>query len=284
MTPRGVPEPATDPVRRSAARLAAEIGAEIREARHRRRWSMRELGARCGLTGSAIQKMEAGEAGSVEAYARVGAALSLRPELHLVDERQRRPVRDEDPVHAWMGDAEASQLQGHGLPVAIDEPYQHFQFAGRADLVAWSIDQRALLHIENRTRFPNLQEAAGSFNAKRSYLAPAIADRLRLRGGFRSVTHVIAGLWSAELQHLLRLRTATFRALCPDGPDGFAAWWDGRVPDAGVSATFVLFDPAARPRARRWVDLADALRVDARYRGYADAVGQMAGGAHPPRR
>src|SRR5437868_2132013 len=170
MTPRGVPQPASDAARRSAARIAAEIGAEIREARRRRRWSMRELGRRCGLTGSAIQKMEAGEPGSVEAYARVGAALTLRPEIHLVDERDRRVIRDEDPVHSWMGDVEASHLQGVRLPVAIDEPYQHYQFAGRADLVAWSIERRALLHIENRSRFPNIQDAAGSFNAKRQYL------------------------------------------------------------------------------------------------------------------
>jgi hypothetical protein len=233
---------------------------------------MRELGRRCGLTGSAIQKMEAGEPGSVEAYARVGVALTLRPELHLVDERQRRPPRDEDAVHAWMGDSEASHLQGFRLPAFLDEPYQHYQFAGRADVASWSVERRSLLHIENRTRFPNMQEAAGAFNAKRAYLADAIAERIRLRGGFRSVTHVICALWSSEVQHALRLRTATFRALCPDPIAAFESWWRGEPPRDGITTTFVLFDPADRPRARRFVGFNDALRVDPRYRDYAAAA------------
>ena len=112
-----------------------------------------------------------------------------------------------------MGDVEASRLQRFGFPVAIDEPYQHYQFAGRGDLVAWSLHNRALLHIENRTRFPDLQDAIGAYNAKCAYLADSVAKRLGLRDQFRSVTHVLALLWSAELRHLVRLRTATFRAV-----------------------------------------------------------------------
>jgi hypothetical protein len=117
---------------------------------------MRELGRRSGLSGAAIQLLEAGRPGSVEAYARVATALNLRPELHLEEGRRNAAVRAQDPVHAWMGDAQAAHLQALGASVAIDEPYQHFQFAGRADVAAWSSERRALLHIENRTRFPNI--------------------------------------------------------------------------------------------------------------------------------
>ena len=82
-----------------------------------------------------------------------------------------------------------------------------------------------LLHIENRTRFPNLQEAAGSYNAKRQYLAGSVADRAGTGPrGWRSVTHVMACLWSAEVLHEVRLRRATFGALCPDPPDALHAW------------------------------------------------------------
>ncbi|HEX5828719.1 MAG TPA: hypothetical protein VFY23_14425 [Candidatus Limnocylindrales bacterium] len=62
----------------------------------------------------------------------------------------------QDLVHAAMGELEARALQRPGRTIAIGEPYQHYQFAGRADLLAW--DAEDLLHIENRTRFPNLQE------------------------------------------------------------------------------------------------------------------------------
>jgi hypothetical protein len=163
------------------------------------------------------------------------------------------------------------------LSVALDEPYQYYQFAGRADLVAWSLERRSLLHVENRTQFPNLQDALGSYNAKRAYLARAIAERLNLRGGFSSVTHALVGLWSGEVQHAIRLRIATFRATCPDDSMAFSSWWSGDPPATGTSSAFILLDPLDRQRSRRFVDLDDALKATARYRGYADAVA-VAGG------
>lgn len=277
MSPRGVPQPATEPILRAARRVAGEVGVEIHEERRRRRWTLRELGRRAGLTATAVRQMETGRAGSVEAYARVAIALGVRPELHLVDERRASAGPGQDVVHSWMGDVQAGHLQRLGFSVSVDEPYQHFQFAGRGDVVAWSVERSAFLHIENRTRFPNLQESIGSYNAKRAYLAAAVADRVRLRRGFATVTHVMCGLWSAEVGHVLRLRTATFRAACPDADDAFEAWWRGEPPPAGVTSAFVLFDPHDRPRRRRCVGLDRALMADARYRGYGDAAAAARG-------
>ena len=102
-----------------------------------------------------------------------------------------------------MGECEARLLRGLGYQVSIDHPYQHYQFAGRADVLAWSAEEAALLHIENRTRFPNLQEAAGSFNAKRQYLAKVVSQQLERRP-FVTQTHVMVGLWSAEVLRALQ--------------------------------------------------------------------------------
>jgi hypothetical protein len=85
--------------------------------------------------------------------------------------------------------------------------------------------------------------------------------------GFRSVTNATVGLWSSEVLHTVGLRTATFRALCPDSIGSFAAWWGGSTPPAGTTSSFVLFDPIERPRSRRFVDLGAALRVEPRWRG-----------------
>jgi hypothetical protein len=172
-----------------------------------------------------------------------------------------------------MGELEARALARPGRTIAIDEPYQHYQFAGRADLLAW--DNRNLLHIENRTQFPNLQDAAGSWNAKRQYLARAMADRLDLGpGGWRSVTHVMACLWSAEVLHAIRLRRATFAALCPDPPDAFEAWLRGDEPSEGVASTLVVLDPLVPFGSRRRTVAAatEPPVLDPRYRGYADAA------------
>jgi len=175
-----------------------------------------------------------------------------------------------------MGELEAGRLRAHGFRVAIDEPYQHYQFAGRADVVAWDVERRALLHIENRTRFPNLQEAAGSFNAKRSYLADELAERWRLPRGWARVDHVIVALWSAEVLHAVRIRTETFRAMCPDDAASFQRWWSGTPRERGISSSFVLCDPSPQVRERyRFATLDDALRIKPRYRDYAEAAARL---------
>lgn len=175
-----------------------------------------------------------------------------------------------------MGEFQAKWLRRYEFGLGIDEPYQHYQFAGRADLVAWHIRDRALLHIENRTRFPNLQDTAGSFNAKRAYLGAALAERLGI-GRWESETHVIAALWSSEVLHAVRLRTESFRSLCPDPPHVFDDWWRGRPLIYGKQTTFILLDPKPPMRARTHVGLECALQTRPRYQGYADAAAALAG-------
>jgi hypothetical protein len=227
---------------------------------------------------SAIHRVEAGDASSLDGYARLATALGSDPSFSLQTERPARPVSHADPIHAAMGEAEAVHLGAFGFEILLDEPYQHYQFAGRADLVAVDRAGRALLHLENRTRFPDIQAAIGSYNAKRAYLAPQLAERLGIKGGFRKVTHVIVALWSAEVLHTLRLRHASFRAVCPDPAGEFGAWWEGNTPDLnGSKSTLVLFDPVEGRRStrRRWVGLEDVRMVEPRYRGYADAVAKL---------
>jgi transcriptional regulator with XRE-family HTH domain len=255
--------------------MAVSGGDQLRNERLRRHLTLEDVAARAGVGRTTVHRTESGEPASLETYARVAAALALRPSLSFVDgsRRDQAARRDEDTVHAAMGELEARHLRTLRYPVSVDEPYQHYQFAGRADLIAWDPAGGSLLHIENRTRFPNLQEAAGSYNAKRAYLPAAVADRLRLRGGWRSVTHALVVLWSAEALHAVRLRRSTFAALCPDAIGGFDAWWRGEPPTAGVTSTLVVLDPAPQlGRRRRLVGFDAVDRIDPRYRGYADAA------------
>ena len=223
----------------------------------------------------------------MEIYARMAIALGLRPSLQFETPRAGapRPGTTRDVVHAAMGECEAAQLARLGLNVAIDEPYQHFQFAGRADLLAWNLDERRLLHVENKSRIDDLQDLAGAYNAKRAYLATALGERLGVGPhGWRTVTHVLAVLWSSEVLHALRIRTATFRAVCPDPPDGFAGWWAGSDLTAGATSALVVLDPAPDlGRARRWIGLEEAIAsARPRYRGYADAAARLGGPVSRP--
>jgi transcriptional regulator with XRE-family HTH domain len=261
-------------VARQVAALAGHLGTQLLDERRRRRLTLREVAARSGLSRSLVQWLETGHPGRLESYVRLGAALGLRPDFGLVDARRRAQIRAEDPVHASMGEWSSAKLLSFNRAVALDEPFQHYQFAGRADVIAWSMADLALLHIENRTRFPNLQEAFGSYNAKRRYLPAVVAERLGIRG-FRSVAHVMVGLWSSEVLHAVRIHRASFHAVCPDGPEPFEAWMTGRIP-TGVTSSFVLLDPAARGALRAYVGGDKVAAARPRYRGYADAVTAVA--------
>lgn len=281
MSPRRRPNQMSPATRAALRRMTSDIGQQVRDERLRRAWSLRELAGRAGVGVAVVHGIEAGEPASLESYARVGTALGRRPSLDLHDPRGRAGVRSarndaEDFVHAAMGEVEARALARPGRTIAIDEPYQHYQFAGRADVLAW--DRQNLLHIENRTRVPNVQEAAGSYNAKRRYLAASLADRAGIGpGGWRSVTHVMACLWSAEMLHTLRVRSATFEALCPDPPDALEAWLRGEAPPEGVASTLVVLDPLVPigSRRRTIVAVVPHRRLDPRFHDYADAASAL---------
>jgi transcriptional regulator with XRE-family HTH domain len=256
--------------------LWVTFGQQVRDARVERRWTIVELARRAGVSAGMVHRVESGLSASSDTSVRLVSALGLRLDFEVSDPRRRSPRTDlsVDAVHSAIGEFEAAHLRRPGIGLGIDEPYQHYQFAGRADLAAWSRENAAFLHIENRTRFPDLQEAAGAFNAKRAYLAGAIGARLGV-SRWASQAHVMAVLWSAEALHVLRLRRETFRALCPDPPDAFAAWWSGEPVPRGARSEFVVIDPLATPRQRPWVGLDDALTVRPRYRTYAEAAARL---------
>jgi hypothetical protein len=253
------------------------FGLRVRDARLRRGWPVAELAARAGISPDMLYRVEAGASASTETAARLAIALERRLELGFVDTRRgarARPNLSVDVVHSAMGEMEAGHLRHRGFRIGIDEPYQHFQFAGRADVVAWDVDRRALLHLENRTRFPDFQEMAGVFNAKRAYLGAAIAGRVGVRR-WASETHVIVALWSSEIVHALRLRTESFRTLCPDSTQSVERWWSGEAPPTGTSSTLVVLDPLAQGRQESFIDLDRALIARPRHRGYAEVRARL---------
>lgn len=257
-------------VQRELGRILAALGEAIRAERRRRGLTLAELAPMVGLSKAGLARIEHGEAGSIGAYLRLADALHLEPQFALTRLRAPLVARQADAVHAAMGELEAARLRAAGLMVAMDEPFQDYHFAGRADVVAWSIERRALVHFENKTAFPDLQDAFGSFNAKRAYLGRALAERVGV-AAWRAETHVIASLWSAEVLHQIRLHQASFAAVCPDPVAAVQAWWSGNPSPAGARC-LILLDPLASGRQERFAGLDRIESVRPRYRDYADAA------------
>lgn len=218
----------------AVSRVASDLGREVHEERARRSWTLRMLAHKAHLSTSTLHGIETGATASLDAYVRISLAFGWTPQFLLQTPRGQATSRDADPVHAAMGEIEAAHFRGLGFEVALDEPYQHYQFAGRADLVAVDRERQALLHIENRSRFPDIQAFLGSWNAKRAYLADDLARRLAIERSWRSIDHVVVALWSSEVLHTLRLRTETFRAACPDDAEAFGGWWAGSASPSGT--------------------------------------------------
>ena len=263
---------------REVNRILVSIGCALRAERRRRALTMSQVAEMTGLDTSTIHYIESGRTARLETQIRIVRALRPRIEVDVVDprKRDRGPARLEDPVHAAMGEVQAARLRSLGLRVGLDEPYQHYQFAGRADVVAWSAERRSLLHIENRTRFPNLQEAFGSFNAKKEFLGSELARRAGVTS-WRSETHVMAVQWSAEAIHAVRIHRASFASICPDSGESFGQWWSGEPTSARRQSVLVIFDPTEGRRSDRlrWVSLAESDGVRPRYRDYADALERL---------
>jgi transcriptional regulator with XRE-family HTH domain len=262
---------------RELARNSVTLGAAIHQERRRRHLSLRDLARAAGVGLGTAQAAEAGVVCTLETYVRLADALRLKACFALEDPRRREPAtRPVDPVHAAMGEAEAAHLRARGFNVGMDEPFQHYQFSGRADVVAWSVESRALLHIENKTQIPDLQSCFGSFNAKRAYLGAEFAARCGV-SRWSSETHVMAGLWSAEVLHTIRIHKASFASVCPDPPATFDAWWREGSPEIGRHSTLVVFDPIEHLRTgcRRWLGAEELDGVRPRHRDYADAVARL---------
>lgn len=258
-------------------RFALELGEAVNQERRRRHMGIRALASKARVATGTVHNVETGAPASLDTYARLAKALGRELRVHLsIPGRQSALRVDADLVHAAMGERQAAMLQSHAFLVSVDEPWQHFHFAGRADILAWDLARSAILHIENRTRFPDVQDAVGRFRGKRRYLTTALARSLGFEQLPRTETHVMVALWSNEVQRVLRRDPATFRATCPDPPDDFFAWWKGEPPKASRTTSFVLFDPFATGRQRRFLSLGEAIDgTRARVHDYAEAAERL---------
>lgn len=129
MSPGSATQNPTPAAAALANRLAAETGAALAEERHRGAWTVREVARRARLSAATVTNVEAGRPASHLTYARLATALGSSIRIDLAGQR-RRAREPRDLVHAAMGELEASWFHQHGFQVAVDHPYQHYQFAG----------------------------------------------------------------------------------------------------------------------------------------------------------
>lgn len=175
--------------RERAARLAAELGSKVRQARRRRRWSQRLLGEKVGVTGRRVGQLERGlgAGASIDLWSALASALDLPLKVELGRDRVEDTA---DAGHLRIQELvlRLGRLAGHvrtfELPTRPAEPSLSTDVCLRDDA------RRILVLAECWNTFGSINAAVRSTRRKL-----AEAEALAVALGGEAGPYRVAGCW-----------------------------------------------------------------------------------------
>ncbi len=277
MSPRSAQRPPSQRAAALANRIAVRFGERIQNRREERRWTLAVLAKAARLSIGLVHKIDAGQPGSIDSYARLATALGL--DLFDSGDQSRGSDdthRDQDPVHAAMGEVEAKHLRRLGYVVRMDEPYQHFRFAGRADSWpgTWGAAPSCISRTERASRTSRTRSAVTTESARTSVACwPSVSGSPKGGAARRMRSSRSGHPRSFEACACASNRSwPSVRTMSRSSPHGGQA-----NPAAGRHTTLVILDPVdfGRRDQASFIGLADLGRAEPRYTGYAEAVATL---------
>ena len=164
------------------------LGASVRYLRIRRAWRQRDLAERAGVSQSAVSRIERGHLAGMrlDLIRAVAAAVDLR-----VDVVGRYRGGDLDRMlasgHSALHETVARHLGTRpGWRFASEVSFAIYGDRGVMDLLAWHERHRALLVIELKTEFVDMNELIGTLDRKRR----RAAEVARARGWLANASSV----------------------------------------------------------------------------------------------
>lgn len=208
------------------------LGSAIRLVRQRRGWRQQDLADKSGVSQSAVSRMELGRLGpqSIDSVRAVAAALEIR-----VDLVPRWRAGDLDRLasgrHSALHESVARMFRDQ-LPAWVLAPEVSFAIyrdRGVIDILAWHPGQRALLVIELKTEFVDMNETIGTFDRKRR-----LARQIARERGWDPVTVSAWMIVSSSRTNRRRAdaHEAMLRAALPDDNRAMRRWL--REPEGSV--------------------------------------------------
>jgi transcriptional regulator with XRE-family HTH domain len=211
------------------------LGRSIRALRQRLGWRQSDLAARCGVSQSAVSRLERGllAGTTVDGLERVVSGLGAELEVRI---RWRGEELDRllDAVHAAMVERLIEILVPLGWQCAAEVTFMVAGERGSVDVLAWHEPSGRLLLIETKSVVPDIQQMLGSFDRK-VRLAPTIAAQRGWHG-------------SGVARAIVMVDTATNRRRA----GRFAATLRSTLPDDGPTIRRWLANPAGRSPAALW--------------------------------
>lgn len=224
------------------------VGATIRFLRIRRPWRQRDLAEHAGVSQSMVSRIERGHLAGVtlEAIRRVAAALDLR--LDLVG-RWRGGELDRllAAGHSALHESVARDIGGRvGWRFSSEVSFAHFAERGIIDLLAWHEPSGALLVIELKTEFVDINELLGTLDRKRRHAEQIARERGWLNHASSVSVWVIVSDTSVNRHRARDHRTMLTTAYPTDGRS-IRPWL--RAPRGSVAC--LSFWPVNRPGTGR---------------------------------
>jgi transcriptional regulator with XRE-family HTH domain len=154
------------------------LGRIVRTVRLHLRLTQLALSARCGVSQPRISRMERGLADTMPLadLERIARALDIRLSIDAWWRGGNLP-RLLDSVHARLAEYVVGQLRAVGWEVIVEYTFNRFGERGSVDIVAWHQGRRALLLIEVKSRFTDLQEMLATFARKLRIVPSMLAEQ-----------------------------------------------------------------------------------------------------------
>jgi transcriptional regulator with XRE-family HTH domain len=214
------------------------FGRAIRAIRVRKRLTQDALGARAGVSRSAIARIEQGHASrvTIASLDRVAGAMGARVLVKLLWQAEGLD-RLLDSRHATTVEEVIRVLGSTGWQVATEVSFSEYGERGSIDVLAFQPEARALLVVEVKTAIGDAQELQSTLDRK-VRLAATIARRRRWEGA--SVSTLLVMVDSRTNRTTVGRLAVTFGGAFPDRNVAVRRWLAEPEPDRPLRGLWFL--------------------------------------------
>jgi transcriptional regulator with XRE-family HTH domain len=210
--------------------LAADLGPKVRAARHRRRWSQRQLGERVGLSGRRIGHIENGRGtgASIEVWCAIGVALDIPLKVDLGRDRLEDAS---DAGHLKMQELALRVARRSGRKRSFELPTRPADPALSVDVLQRDDALRVLLINECWNSFGNINASVRSTRRK-----IAEAEALAVAVGGERGPYRVAACWIVRDTRRNRELLARYPEVFASTFSGSSVGWVRALTTPGVAA------------------------------------------------
>ena len=230
------------------------VGRAFKAVRVHLGWTQRDVSARSAVSQGQVSRIERGiaEAVSVRDLGRIAKALNVRLSLNPWW-RDGDLAQLLDAGHAAIVEYVVGWLLRRGWEVLVEYSFNHFGERGSVDIVAWHPRFRALLLVEVKSRFVDVQEMLATF-ARKVRIVP---DLVAASHGWQplAVGRLVVAAGSGTNRRVVDAHPAIFAATYPGRTRDAQAWIARPEGSFGgvwfVSADVLRGNPRTTKRVRR---------------------------------